>query len=163
MRRMRRMRRRAAGRGLTPVQPTDGPVLLLDVMGTLVHEPFFDELPAFFGMTLDELLAAKHPTAWIEFEHGRLSEAGYLARYFRDGRSVDGAALRAHMTAAYRWLDGVPELLAELHAAGRPMHALSNYPVWYELIEAKLSLSRWPADSGPRCSCRSCSRRRAGK
>jgi HAD superfamily hydrolase (TIGR01509 family) len=126
---------------VTDAPAPPGPILLLDVMDTLVHEPFFVELPAFFGMTLEELLAAKHPTAWIEFEEGRLTEPEYLARFFRDGREVDGAALRAHMSAAYRWLDGVPQLLAELHAAGRPMHALSNYPVWYELIEAKLGLS----------------------
>ena len=30
------------------------PVLLFDVMGTLVHDPFFAEMPEFFGMSFDE-------------------------------------------------------------------------------------------------------------
>ena len=123
----------------------DRPILLFDVMDTLVHEPFYCEVPAFFGMTLEELLVAKHPTAWIEFETGTLDEVGYLKRFFRDGRPVDGKALRAHMHASYRWIDGMPDLLEELRVAGRPMHALSNYPIWYELIDAKLGLSRWLA------------------
>jgi HAD superfamily hydrolase (TIGR01509 family) len=124
---------------------TRRPVLLLDVMDTLVREPFFDAVPAFFGMTLDELLAAKHPTAWIDFETGALDEAGYVERVFRDGRPVDGRALREHMRGSYRWIDGAPALLAELHAAGYALHALSNYPVWYELIDETLGLSRWLA------------------
>ncbi|MHC5210501.1 MAG: HAD family hydrolase [Planctomycetota bacterium] len=130
---------------------TDDPILLLDVMDTLVHEPFFREVPAFFGMSLEELLAAKHPTAWIEFEEGRLSEGEYLQRFFRDGREVDGEALRAHMRRSYRWIEGAPGLLEELHAVGRPMHALSNYPAWYEIIDEELGLSRWLAWSFVSC------------
>jgi hypothetical protein len=38
------------------------PVLLLDVMDTLVTDPFFEHMPRFFNMTFKELLAAKHPT-----------------------------------------------------------------------------------------------------
>ena len=30
-------------------RPTDQPVLLLDVMGTLVRDPFYDDMPRFFG------------------------------------------------------------------------------------------------------------------
>ena len=53
--------------------PADQPprVLLLDVMSNLVIDPFYEIMPAFFGMTFDEMMAAKHPTAWVEFEHGR--------------------------------------------------------------------------------------------
>ena len=35
------------------------------------------------------------------------------------------------------------ELLAELHRGGFSIYALSNYPIWYEMIEEKLSLSRF--------------------
>jgi hypothetical protein len=38
------------------------PVLLLDVMDTLVTDPFFEHMPRFFNMSFKELLAAKHPT-----------------------------------------------------------------------------------------------------
>lgn len=34
-------------------------------------------------------------------------------------------------------------LLARLAAAGVPMHAFSNYPAWWRLIEGKLGLSRY--------------------
>jgi HAD superfamily hydrolase (TIGR01509 family) len=35
------------------------------------------------------------------------------------------------------------ELLADLRASGCTMHAFSNYPVWYELVEQRLGLSRF--------------------
>jgi len=120
-----------------------GPIVLCDVMQTLVHEPYYEELPAFFGMTLEQLGAAQHPTAWVEFEEGRIDEATYLAKFFRDGRSVDRETLRAHLRRSYRWLDGVEVVLADLHAAGLTIHALSNYSAWYELIEERLRLSRY--------------------
>ena len=112
-------------------------------MDTLVHNPFFVETPAFFGLELDELLAAKSPDAWPAFERGELDEQALARRYFRDGRSFDLAGLRARMSEAYRFLPGIEALLGELLAAGVEMHALSNYPVWWRLIEAKLELSRF--------------------
>lgn len=126
------------------LRPMSGrPIVLCDVMDTLVHEPYYTELPAFFGMTLAQLGAAQHPTAWVEFEEGRIDEATYLRKFFRDGRVVNREALRAYMRRAYRWLDGVETVLADLQAAGLTIHALSNYSSWYELIEDKLGLSRY--------------------
>jgi len=119
------------------------PVLLFDVMDTIVYDPFFKEMPAFFGMTFKELLAAKHPTAWVEFECNRITEEQLLGTFFADGRKVDGKALRAMMTSTYRYLDGMEELLARLHSEGYEMHALSNYPVWWQIIEDKLKLSKY--------------------
>jgi FMN hydrolase / 5-amino-6-(5-phospho-D-ribitylamino)uracil phosphatase len=118
-------------------------VLLLDVMGTLVHDPFFVEVPRFFGLSLAELVAVKHPRAWVEFELDAIDEATLLSRFFADGRAVDGEGLKAAMRAAYRLLPGVEPLLSQLRTRGVPMHALSNYPRWYALIEAALGLSRW--------------------
>lgn len=43
----------------------------------------------------------------------------------------------------YRFLDGIEELLSDLNQAGVEMHIMSNYPVWYKRIEAKLVLSRF--------------------
>lgn len=118
-------------------------VLLLDVMGTLVHDPFYDVMPAFFGMTHKELIAAKHPTAWIEFETGALDAGTFLDRFFIDGRDFDRPGLMRAVRDAYNLLPGVAPLLAELKDIGVPMYALSNYPVWYRLIEAELQLSRF--------------------
>ncbi len=118
-------------------------VYLFDVMGTLVYDPFYAEVPAFFDMTLDELIAVKDPTAWLEFERGELDEATFLARFFADGRPFDGPGLKTCMAEAFRPLEGVEALLEELGATGRAVHALSNYAPWYSLIEERLRLSRW--------------------
>lgn len=112
-------------------------------METLVSEPFYEALPGHFGMTLEELLEAKHPTAWVEFEKGEISEEEYLRKFFRDFRRVDTAALHRCLWDHYEWLDGMHPLISELHAAGCEIHALSNYPVWFEMIEEKLRLSRY--------------------
>lgn len=119
------------------------PVMLFDVMDTLVVDPYYHAMPAFFGLSRKELRKAIHPTSWIEFEEGRISGAEYVARFFQDGRPVDGDALTACLRDAYDWIDGMEQLLAELHAAGYEMHALSNYSVWYRVIEEKLRLSRY--------------------
>lgn len=118
-------------------------VLLFDVMDTLVVEPYWTALPAFFGTDLPGLQARQHPTSWVEFEHGRIDEAEYLRTFFRDGSPVDGAGLRAALRENYRWVPGMDELLPRIAARGLPIHALSNYPVWYRLIEERLELSRW--------------------
>jgi FMN phosphatase YigB (HAD superfamily) len=118
-------------------------ILLLDVMDTLVYDPFHAEVPAFFGTTLPELLAMKDPQAWQRFETGEYDEATFAANYFADGRPLDVAGFKAALAGAYRLLPGIEELLGELRDAGVAMHALSNYPPWYSLIEERLGLSRW--------------------
>ena len=119
------------------------PVLLLDVMDTLVHDPFYVEVLDFFGMPLEQLFANKSKTAWSEFERGHISEAQLEARYFDDERPLDLYGLRDCMRDNYRLLPGVEALLDELVANGYALHALSNYPMWYELVEAATGLSRW--------------------
>lgn len=120
---------------------------MFDVLDTLVVDPFHEALPAFFGLSFDEFVQLKHPTAWLDFECARLDEADYLATLFLDRRPVDGDALRAHLSHAYRWVDGMEALLAEVaehgRAAGFEVHALSNYGAWYRLIEHELGLSRF--------------------
>ena len=118
-------------------------IILFDVMETLVTEPFFTAMPQFFGMTLEQLLAEKHPTSWIEFEKGRISEAEYIDQFFSDGRPVNADGLRRCLQNAYCWLDGMEELVAELKSAGYELHALSNYSIWYKLIDESLDLSRF--------------------
>jgi HAD superfamily hydrolase (TIGR01509 family) len=118
-------------------------VLLFDVMGTLVHDPFHVEMPAFFGMSLEELLAVKHPNAWVRFERGELSERDLLASFFADGRTFDGERFVAMLRESYRFLDGIEPLLRDLSRAKVPMHAFTNYPCWYRLIEERLALSHY--------------------
>jgi HAD superfamily hydrolase (TIGR01509 family) len=118
-------------------------VILIDVMDTLVQEPFFERAPRFLGLTLDELMQAKHPTVWAEFECGEIDEPTMLARFFRDQRPFDGAGLKHALTCDYRWVPGMEALLAELAARSHEIHALSNYPHWYRLIEEQLGLERY--------------------
>lgn len=119
------------------------PILLFDVMDTLVHEPYWDIAPAFFGVTLAELQSLQDPRAWIDFELGEIDEATMCARFFRDGRAFDHAAFVESMVAGYRWIEGMEALVAELAGAGYTIHALSNYPDWYRHIEARLGLARF--------------------
>lgn len=112
-------------------------------METLVHDPFFVEVLDHFGLERERFLARKSREAWVAFEHGEIEESEYLRRFWKDGTAVDGGALRACLWAGYRWLAGMEQLLVELAAAGIEMHALSNYPRWYELIEAKLRPGRF--------------------
>lgn len=118
-------------------------ILLLDVMGTIVHDPFFWEVPNFFGLRMEQMLAQKHPTAWLEFERGEREESEYLQDFFADGRYFDHQAFCLMMQQSYYVLDGMEDLLTELKQRGVEMHALSNYPVWYRWIERRLQLSRF--------------------
>lgn len=112
-------------------------------MGTLVRDPFFEDMPAFFGLTLKELITHKHPTAWVEFEHGEIDEDACMAKFFRDARPFDAQAFKEHVARGYQWLPGIEPLLEELAAHGVEMHTLSNYPAWWQLIEERLGLSRY--------------------
>lgn len=128
---------------IAPMEALDRPLILIDVMNTLVYNPFYQEIPAFFGLTSSELLRRKHPTSWIEFETGAISEDEYFARLFSDGSRFDEDAFRNCVADAYRWLDGMERCLADLSGAGNEVHTLSNYPVWYRTIEERLLLSRY--------------------
>ena len=122
---------------------TFAPTLLLDVMGTMVFDPFLTCVPAFFGMTLEQLLREKHPTAWVDFELGAIDEETFLPRFFRDGRRYDHDGFKQMMRSRYAWLPGMEPLVSELHASGIEMHTLSNYTSWYRMIEERTQLSRF--------------------
>jgi HAD superfamily hydrolase (TIGR01509 family) len=136
----------------TPAAPT---VVLFDVMGTLVHDPFFVEVPRFFGTDLKALVATKHPTAWVDFELGEIDELELGRRFFTDGRGLDVAGLKRAMLDAYAFLPGIEPLLQRLRGRGVSMHVLSNYPCWYRLIEDKLGLSRYLPWTFVSCETRS--------
>ena len=119
------------------------PVLLFDVMSTLVLDPFYEHVPRVLGMTLDELLQVKHPTAWVDFEKGHISEQEFLDGFFRDRREYDQQALLQCMRSTYRYLDGIEPLLHQLKSRSYEMHLLSNYSSWYQIIEEELRVSEF--------------------
>jgi HAD superfamily hydrolase (TIGR01509 family) len=112
-------------------------------MDNLVHDPFYVEVLDFFSMSLEELFAVKSKSAWVDFECGRLHEGAMRERYFSDGRRLDLEGLRSCMRESYRLLPGIEPLLDELKELGVEMHALSNYPIWYRMIEEVTGLSKW--------------------
>ena len=118
------------------------PILLFDIMDTVVVDPFYVGFAEHFGLTMQELLEQKHPGAWVEFERGQIGETEFLARFFLDGRPVDRAALHDFYRRSFDWVPGMKRLLEDLKEAGHVVHALSNYPIWYHLIEEVLEVSR---------------------
>ncbi|KAF6162306.1 hypothetical protein GIB67_008435 [Kingdonia uniflora] len=127
------------------------PILLFDVMDTLVRDPFYHDIPAFFRMSMKELLECKHPTAWAEFEKGLINEMELATKFFKDGRPLDLEGLKACMRRGYSYLDGVEPLLQGLKKNNYEMHAFTNYPNWYTMIEEKLKISSYV--SWTFCSC----------
>jgi HAD superfamily hydrolase (TIGR01509 family) len=112
-------------------------------MSTLVDDPYYREMPAFFGISWQELAATMNAEAWVQFETGRITEAEFLPRLFTDRRAYDHESFKDAVGNGFRYIDGVEALLADLCACGQSMHLLSNYPRWYELIEQRLQLSRY--------------------
>ncbi|KAJ7978246.1 Haloacid dehalogenase-like hydrolase family protein [Quillaja saponaria] len=127
------------------------PILLFDIMDTVVRDPFYQDIPAFFGMSLKELIECKHPTAWIEFEMGRIDEMELARIFFKDGRHFDLEGLKSCMREGYSYIEGIEELLLTLKQNNYEMHAFTNYPIWYKLIEDKLKVSTYL--SWTFCSC----------
>ncbi len=117
------------------------PVLLLDVLDTLVVDPTLEVVGQCFSCTLEELRTRKSQAAWESFERGEIDREEFGRTYFRDGEPLDIARLESELSARFRFVEGIEDLLRDLRAQGTAMHAPSNYPVWSELIEAKLSLS----------------------
>ncbi|XP_078447104.1 haloacid dehalogenase-like hydrolase (HAD) superfamily protein isoform X2 [Wolffia australiana] len=119
------------------------PVLLFDVMDTIVRDPFYEDVPAFFRMPMKELMELKHPTSWMEFEKGLIDEAELARRFFKDGRPIDLEGLKECMRRGYAYLNGIEDLLQLLKCRSYEMHAFTNYPIWYSMIEDKLKISTY--------------------
>ncbi|CAM8888627.1 unnamed protein product [Rhodiola kirilowii] len=127
------------------------PVILFDIMDTVVRDPFYQDVPAFFRMPMKELIECKHPTAWIEFEKGLISEVELARKFFKDERHLDLEGLKNCMINGYSYIEGVEELLRDLKHNDYEIHACTNYPIWYQLIEDKLRVSNYL--SWTFCSC----------
>lgn len=83
-----------------------------------MQDPFFEHMPRFFSLSFHELLAAKHPTAWVEFEKAQITEQQLFDKFFHDGRDFDGPALVQHMVG------GPGRILYQAPARSVPSHML---------------------------------------
>lgn len=133
---------------------TTAPVLVCDVLGTLVRDPFYHDMASYFGFdNLAQFVAAKTPRVWVDFELGRVDET-YLARhFFKDHRPVNLDHLKHYLKQSYQLLPGVPKMLTGLRDAQVQVHLCTNYPTWASLIEDSLHLTsrfgvKWTFVSG---------------
>lgn len=108
-------------------------VVALDLMDTVLTDPFREALLAATGLGLGELLARRDPTVYPAFERGELDEATYWARYAAAGIDVDPEAFHRVRRAGLGFLPGMAELLDELAGRVRRVTA-SNYPSWVEEV-----------------------------
>ncbi|CAI8613237.1 unnamed protein product [Vicia faba] len=127
------------------------PILLFDIMDTIVRDPFYKDIPSFFGMSFNELIDSKHPTAWFQFEKGLIDEMELARIFFKDGRDLDLEGLKTCLRNGYSYIEGIEQLLLALKENNFEMHAFTNYPIWYQLVEDKLKLSKYL--SWTFCSC----------
>ena len=117
-------------------------ILLFDVMDTLVYDPY-REMPEFFGIPARQLYALGNAEAWYQFERGEIDQQTFLNNFLPPDYGWDQDAFLELFRKGYRWLDGMESLLGELQSAAVEMHCMSNYPRWFEIIEDRLSLSRY--------------------
>jgi len=121
--------------------PAVTPILVTDILDTLVVDPFFNGMEKHFGfLKFDEFLKAKTPDLWVQFEMGKVDEEEVAQNFFRDGRRVDMPAFKQYLKQSYKLLPGTASMLTSLRNAGIEIHACSNYPIWSDLIEDTLQL-----------------------
>lgn len=115
-------------------------VLVLDLMGTVLRDPYREALEAATGMPLERAHRFKDPDAWPAFERGELTETEFVDRFFIDsGQTLDVAAFHAARRAGYAYLPGMQSLLTRA-ASTLPTYIASNYPVWIAELRERFAL-----------------------
>lgn len=126
------------------MQVTPPSILLFDVMSTLVYDPFWKDLPEALNMDLKTWLMDKDRHAWVEFEKGNIAtEDVFFERFFGDSSHPDAKIMKDTFLNHYKYLDGIPELLEQIHQRGIPCHVLSNYPLWFEELNVQVGLEQY--------------------
>ncbi len=115
-------------------------VVALDLMDTVVRDPFREALEAATGRPADEALRHREPRSWSRFERAELTEQEFFTTF--QHVDFDVAAFHAARRDGYRWMPGMPALLDDL--GGRAVRAVaSNYPVWIEELAQGLLRGRF--------------------
>jgi hypothetical protein len=57
--------------------------------------------------------------------------------------SEEAESFKKLLHDSYQWVNGMDSVLRDLHNRGFEIHALSNYPIWYEIIEKRHKLSQY--------------------
>lgn len=121
-------------------------VVVFDLMDTVLADPYREALEAGTGMTMAELREARGGqwSPWPAFERGELTEDEYWAKHEAAGLPIDRAAFHAARRRGYRFIDGMPELVAALESHVDRVVA-SNYPRWIDELRKGLLAGRFDA------------------
>lgn len=132
--------------------PPDRPtvrLLALDLMDTLVVDPYREALVATTGMSLEALAPLRNEESWHDFELGRIDERNYAERFLpASAGGFDIERYKRELHRRYAWVPGM-ERLAIRAATRVPIHVLSNYPAWYEEVRARFGLDRFASGHHP--------------
>lgn len=119
-------------------------LLALDLMDTVVRDPFFHAVPRHLGRSMKQVFRLFDSQAWIAFETGLIDEPTYLSRMFNGPPPAGTSAteLRDVIVGAYAYVEGMEQLLGELQGDVR-LWVLSNYSPWSAAIRQRLGLDRF--------------------
>ena len=114
-------------------------VVLWDLMGTLIHDPFFTEFLDLLDEPLGAWMKSRDRQAWIDFELGLIDENIFFERLFPE-KPAKGLEMKSVFLNHYRLLPGAIKVLQRLEEEGISSHVLSNYPIWYTEMFQRLNL-----------------------
>jgi HAD superfamily hydrolase (TIGR01509 family) len=135
-------RRVRAGNGATAHWASMVHALFLDLMGTLVEDPYTAAVRAATGLDLDVLAHVKDPEAWPAFEIGEIDEQEFARRFFTDPDThhrFDLTTFHRVRRDGYVFLPGMEALLTDT-AGLVDRYIASNYPVWVEELTERFAL-----------------------
>ncbi len=129
-------------------------MLALDLMGTVLFDPYRQALRAALGLEGPlhaEAFEGRDVDAWPAFERGEIDEPTFAARFWHDpARVFDLVAfnrVRRHLTA---YLPGMQALVGEV-AQVVPVWIASNYPRWIDEHLLRFGLDQLVAGSLASC------------
>lgn len=118
------------------------PVIITDVLDTLVRDPFYVGMASHFNFdSFQEFLDAKTPNVWVDFELGHIDEYELAQNFFKERPPIDILAFKQFLTDSYQLLPGVETMLETFRDLNLEVHACSNYPAWTHLIEQAVGLN----------------------
>ncbi|MDX1511510.1 MAG: HAD-IA family hydrolase [Nitriliruptorales bacterium] len=106
-------------------------IVILDMMDTILADPYREAIEAGTGRGLDELRPLLLGTRWPDFECNRITEQEYLAAFDDAGIELDRQAFHQARREGYAWVAGMDRLIDDLRRHVEVVIA-SNYPDWLD-------------------------------